>query len=363
MTAGSGGLEGGGLGDGGLAWGGNWTGLGSMPGTDPREAAGIVLGECGPLIHLPELPARGIGADMVGRAGALLTDVLLDVSPRAYRVFGRPTRVSRAARDHLARDLDALEEAWEIAGGPGDSQRRAVKVQACGPLTLAALVELPNGHLVLTDRGATRDFARSLADGLTAHAAEVSRRLGLPVVVQIDESLLPDVVAGRIRGVTDLDVVRAVPEPEAAELLAEVTAGVPCPVLLHSCAGGLPWTALRGAGAAALSVDPAVLGTAADLDGFGETVGAGTPIALGAVPAVGSVSDRSGDRVRESARELATRVVRLFDTLGLSRGVVASSVAITPACGMAGASSDWPAYALELCRRTAGILARDAGDL
>ncbi|HYZ67105.1 MAG TPA: methionine synthase, partial [Mycobacterium sp.] len=48
------------------------TGIGSWPGSSPREAAEIVVGELRSLPHLVELPARGVGADMIGRAAALL---------------------------------------------------------------------------------------------------------------------------------------------------------------------------------------------------------------------------------------------------------------------------------------------------
>ena len=46
------------------------TGVGSMPGTDAREAAKTVTGSLEALPHLAELPARGPGADMIeiGRA-------------------------------------------------------------------------------------------------------------------------------------------------------------------------------------------------------------------------------------------------------------------------------------------------------
>ena len=34
----------------------------------PRAAAEIILGEAAGLVHLPVLPARGLGADPIGRA-------------------------------------------------------------------------------------------------------------------------------------------------------------------------------------------------------------------------------------------------------------------------------------------------------
>ena len=58
------------------------TGIGSWPGSSTREAAEIVIGELHTLPHLVELPARGVGADMIGRAGALLVDIGIDTVPR-----------------------------------------------------------------------------------------------------------------------------------------------------------------------------------------------------------------------------------------------------------------------------------------
>ena len=128
------------------------TGIGSWPGTAPRQAAEVIVGELDRLPYLPELPARGVGADIIGRAGALLVDIALDTVPRGYRIAARPGAVMRRAASLLDEDVDALEEAWEKAGG-GD---RAVKVQAPGPITLAAELELPNGHWAITDPGAVR---------------------------------------------------------------------------------------------------------------------------------------------------------------------------------------------------------------
>src|SRR6202000_112423 len=67
------------------------TGTGSWPGTSARPAAEIVVGELSAtMAHLVELPARGVGADIIGRAGALLVDVAIDTVPRGYRIAARP---------------------------------------------------------------------------------------------------------------------------------------------------------------------------------------------------------------------------------------------------------------------------------
>ncbi|PWQ88865.1 methionine synthase, partial [Enterococcus faecium] len=86
------------------------------------------------LPHLVELPARGVGADLIGRAAALLVDITMDTVPRGYRVASGRTSATRRAVSFLDEDLDALEEAWEKAGLCGSE--RAVKLQAPGPITL-----------------------------------------------------------------------------------------------------------------------------------------------------------------------------------------------------------------------------------
>ena len=70
-------------------------GVGSMPGTDPRVAAEISVGET-EFAFLPELPARGLGADMVAAAAVLLlVDMPMDVAPSGYRLSGRQSGLSR----------------------------------------------------------------------------------------------------------------------------------------------------------------------------------------------------------------------------------------------------------------------------
>src|SRR4051794_39119752 len=110
---------------------GRATGVGSLPGTDVREAVRVVLGELPALPHLPELPGRGPGADMVGRAVGLLPGLHADVQPAGWRLVDLPGRDERRAVSWLGEDLDALEELAAGVEGP-------LKLQACGPVTLAA---------------------------------------------------------------------------------------------------------------------------------------------------------------------------------------------------------------------------------
>jgi methionine synthase II (cobalamin-independent) len=325
------------------------TGIGSLPGTSARQAAEVVVGELHTLPHLVELPARGVGADMIGRAGALMVDIGIDTVPRGYRIAPGRGAVTRRAASLLNEDIDALEEAWEKAGLRG--AQRTVKVQAPGPITLAALLELPGGHRAITDPGAVRDLAGSLAEGVAAHRAEVARRLDTPVVVQFDEPSLTAALEGRLTGVTSLTPVHAVDESQAATLLDECVATVGSEVVLHSCAPGLRWNMLGRSAIHAVSVDVSTL-TPADVDGIGELVESGRTVMLGVVPS--TAPERP-----PSVREVAKSVVAVTDRLGFARSVLRERIGITPTCGLAGATQEWARTAIELTQKAADAIAED----
>ena len=333
------------------SWTGAATGIGSWPGADARESAAVILGELAALPHLVELPARGLGADMIGRASALLVDLHLDGTTTGYRLTGRRGAIAARAEDLLRQDLDAFEEAWENAGsGSGHT----VKVQSAGPLTLAAHTELTTGKRVLTDPGAVRDLSESLGEGLSRHAAEVTRRTGAAVVVQLDEPALPDVLAGTLKGRTVLETVAAVPEPEAQHVLDTTIEATRRSVAVHCCAGSIPTALLRAGAADAVALDLARV-AAADLDGIGELLDSGTTLLLGLVPATAPATPPTW-------RQVAAPAVTLIDRLGFPRTVL-RSVAVTPACGLAGADPAWARAALRLTRDVAAAFAEDPESL
>jgi methionine synthase II (cobalamin-independent) len=295
-----------------------------------------VLGELAVLPHLVELPGRGVGADVIGRTAALLVDLAVEVVASGYRVVPRPGRDARRAHDLLRHDLDALEEAVERSG----VTPAAVKVQLAGPWTLAASVELRTGNRVLTDPGAVTEFAASLAEGVRVHAAEVARRLGVGVVVQLDEPSLPGVLAGSLPTVSGLTTIAAVPAPDAEAALRTVLEAAPGATVVHCCAADVPFGVLHRAGAGAVAVDVSRLRTG-DLDGVGELLQEGAGVLLGLVP--GTDPGRP-----PTLHELAEPALRLVDRLGFSREVLATQVLVTPQCGLAGASPVWARRALAL---------------
>ncbi|ORW42993.1 methionine synthase [Mycobacterium paraense] len=326
------------------------SGTGSWPGAAARPAAEVVVGElAGALAHLVELPARGVGADLLGRAGALLVDVAIDTVPRGYRIVARPGAVTRRAVSLLDEDMDALEEAWETAGLRGAG--RVVKVQAPGPITLAGGLELANGHRAITDSGAVRDLAASLAEGVAAYRSALARRLDTAVVVQFDEPSLPAALGGQLGGVTALSPVAALDEAVAQGLLDECVAIVGADVLVHSCAPQLPWDLLQRSVIGAVSVDAGTL-RAADLDGIAGFVESGRTVMLGVV-------ETSAPRRRPSAEEVAAAVVAVTDRLPFERSALRERIGVTPACGLAGATPEWARAAIGLARKAAEAFAED----
>lgn len=307
-----------------------------------------MLGELPDLPHLPELPARGLGADMVGRGAALLVDLPVDVQPSGWRLVDHPGRDARRATDLLSRDLDALEDAAQDYRGP-------LKLQVTGPWTLAATLELHYGDKAVSDPGAVRDLIQSLAEGTRRHVADVARRLpGAQLVLQVDEPSVPAVLSGRVPTASGFGTLAAVEEPVvqeglAAVLAAAVDAGAAA-TAVHCCAGRPPVGLFRAAGARALSLDAARLG---GLDEeLGVAVEAGVSLWLGVLPGVDAELGDLGGTVRT--------VRHLWSRLGFPAADLARSVVPTPVCGLAGASPAYARAALRRIRDTGRALAEDA---
>lgn len=297
--------------------------LGPMPGTSIAEAADIIMGET-ELPAIPQLPHRGLGSDAVGRTVSMLEAISIDRGPRSWRMTARPQLLTRRAWDRLERDLDEVQEVW------GETVPR-VKVHALGPWSLAASIELSDGHRVLTDRGAFTEIADALRHGLRTHAEDVARRFHGEVVVQVDEPLLADVVAGRIPGTTDFDTIPAVPDEVVLDLLQSFEADY-----LHA-----PplWSVARAA--KTFLTDFRGLDTPRHLDGLGEHLNAGHRVGLGV----------EGSDARAEAIALA----RHLDRIGMPRELLVDSFDVYP--GRANA------HTLRSATETAAILMRDAGDL
>jgi hypothetical protein len=331
------------------------TGVGSLPGTDPLEALRLVFGELPDLPHLAELPARGPGADLTGRTAALLVDLPVELTPAGWRFAGRPGRDLSRARSMLSADLDALEEVADAYQGP-------LKIQACGPWTLAATVELIRSQdPALADPGAVADLIASLGEGIAAHVADVGKRVpGARIVLQLDEPALPAVIAGEVPTASGLN---RVPVPEPADLetgLRSIISAVPTFTVVHCCAVSVPFGMIIGAGANAAGCDLSKLGRAAE-DGLAEAVEAGLGILAGVIPATGTAAAPEPP----PASQAAQAVTGLWQRLGwpvarnggpAGPGSLPAQVVLTPVCGMAGATRGYARAAMAGCREAARLL-------
>ena len=316
-----------------------------MPGTDPAEAMRVIAGELPGFPHLPELPDRGPGADLTGRTAGLLTDIPAEVTPRGWRLAERPGRDLARARSMLSSDLDVMEEVLQGYRGP-------VKIQLCGPWTLAATLELPRTmNVAIADPGAVADLIASLAESAAAHAAEVAKRLpGARLVVQFDEPALPAVTGGLVPTASGLSRLAAVEADTVQDGLSRVLASTRCYTVVHCCATAVPFGIIRAAGADAVAFDLSQLRRGEE-DGVAEAAEAGLGLLTGAIPATGA-----GQGEPDGARQTAERVLRLWRRLGLPPATCPEQAVITPACGLAGATLPQARAALARCREAAAWL-------
>lgn len=311
----------------------SWTGIGPMPGDDVLWATRIAFETCPSLPFVPWLPnAATVGCDFAGRGVALLVDLHVDLQPTGWRLVPRPGVDERRARDGVRRALDALEEAAGQWTGP-------VKVSVPGPWSLGATVELARGEKVLADAGAVRDVASALAEGVAEHVAAVRRAVPAvtDVVVQVDEPLLPPVLAGHIKTQSGWSAHPAVDAPVAEDLLGLVlrAGGGDHAGVRLSRTGPLPVGVVQRAGAAWLGYDVGAGDGGDDLDALGAAVDAGLALFIG-------LDDPDA-------------AITLWSQLGFPREQLPSTVVVTPPDGVERTTPS----AAERALRRAGELADD----
>jgi hypothetical protein len=327
------------------------SGIGSWPGTDVRQAVTAVrdlLSEDG-LPYLPELPARGPGADMIGRGAGMLADLAVDLQPMGWRFVDRAGHDSHRTSALLREDLDELAEAFD--GYEGD-----LKVQIAGPWTLASSIWLHRGERSVVDAGATRDVIASLAQGLRVHLGEVAQLVPKAnLVVQIDEPGLPAVLAGRLPTASGFGRIRAVDPTTAAEGLRDVVAAAgERYTVVHCCAPDVPLVLLRDTGVKAVSVDIALL-TAQGWESLAATVEAGVDLWAGVIP-----TDGAAVGARAGVSDVIGPLVQAWRRVGLPRPDL-STVSLTPACGLAGLTPEGARSVQRLAVDAALALTETAG--
>lgn len=189
------------------------SGHGPMPGTDPLESQRIIRGELGEpnLPHLHQLPERGVGSDAIGRGAMFLEELGVDLQPHGWRLASAPGIDARRAASALRTDLNVLGDVI----GAEESGGRELKIQLPGPATLAANLYLHQGERALSDPGARRDLAQSLALGAARHLRDVARGTGRELLtVYIEEPDAGAVLNGTLPTASGYRTLRSVPVAE-----------------------------------------------------------------------------------------------------------------------------------------------------
>lgn len=320
-----------------------------MPGTDPRESTAIVVGELGSFPHVVELPARGPGADPVGRTACLLADVdrsfEVETTVTGWRVGHGGQAVLRRARAWMSQDLEVLEESVGAHRGP-------IKIQVMGPLTLAARIEDSAGEALLRDRGAVGELAGAVASAVTDLIARMRRAFpNAEVVLQLNEPDLPAVLGGQVRTSSGRLTYRSLEPPVVQGLLRTVLEATATAGALGGVRCSRPQAPIQlfiDAGARFVSVN---LGH--DLppdDALPKAWEDGLGLLLGCVPVQSLEQHVVGDR------ELSSMLRTFMNNSGF--GEVPANVALTPTGGLARLDPARARIAIERCVRV-GSIARD----
>lgn len=332
------------------------TGVGSLPGTHSHEWSRVIVGELPELVHVPELPARGPGSDVVGRTMALLgevaPDLAVETTPSGWRFADAPGRIMTRARSWLNEDCDGLQEAL-------NGRSTTIKQQLCGPWTLAAAVEMRNGERAVRDHGACRDIAGALAEVVASQLRDLRRRCpDSSLVLQLDEPSLPSVLAGGVTTASGLATYRSVDVQRAQQLLAlplaaamdgEAMAGV------HCCHPKAPVDLMVKAGARMLSIDLRHLDTSRE-ESLAQSLEDGIILMLGVTPT--EPQPVTGPTSQVLAGQAARRVLDWFSRWGFTPEQANPRVVLTPECGLAGSNPTWVRDSYSALRE-AGRLVRD----
>ncbi|GAB3585824.1 uroporphyrinogen decarboxylase/cobalamine-independent methonine synthase family protein [Calidifontibacter terrae] len=327
------------------------SGMGSMPGEDPREALRVtrdLLGDKG-IPFLSELPGRGPGADLIGRSAAVLVGMAVDLQPSGWRLTDAAGRDARRGQAFLRQDLDELAEAYDGWTGP-------LKLQWCGPWTLGASVWLPRGERVLSDTGAARDLLQSVAEAARDHVRTVQGLVpGALLILQWDEPSLPAVLAGSLPTASGYGRVRPVDPAvvrDGLAYLADALRPLVTEQLIHCCAPSVPVPLIRQVPDIGLAVDLSLV-SARQWDGVAELVESGRRLWAGALPTTGPLNH---------PRVVAEAVLKPWREVGLEAKLL-EQVVVTPACGLAAAAPVVARNALRTTVEAAEILGEAAQGL
>lgn len=297
------------------------TAAGSLPGADFAGALRAMAELFPELVPWPELPARGVGSDLIGRALGLIDGLGFDLQPAGWRLTQHTGRDQRRAASQWRHDLDDAEEILQDFDG-------GLKVAIAGPWTLAACVERPMGDRLLADHGARREVAQALHAAALTLIAELRRRLPrVALTLQIDEPSVIAVAEGRIPTASGFGKHRGVEVAELSGVLRDL-GELDVQSVLHCCAPGRWLPLARVAHFDGVAIDATLMTDSLSRDDLTAWLGEGHLLLAGVVDTATPVMQRTDDLVR--------RALELLRPLELDPDLVAAQTILSTACGLAG---------------------------
>jgi hypothetical protein len=215
---------------------------------------------------------------MIGRAMAMVSrissDFCVTTVPTGWQLSSGRGRDLARADSFWNEDLDVLEEFFHDYSGD-------VKVQMTGPFTLAASVEDRAGEKLIRDEGAVAELVAAVRESWHVLLTDLQRRLPqVQFVMQVDEPLLADVLAARVKTGSGFRTYRGIDPQTAITWLAAVRDGRSA--VVHCCAQDVPFEVIRSSGFSA-SFDLSLVGNLC-VEPVGQHIDAGLPVYLGIAP-------------------------------------------------------------------------------
>ena len=192
-----------------------------------REAAAAgfdLLGQQLPPVPLTAHRAEDRwGAEAIGRAVGLLTDLHVDRTSFGWRLTASPGKDERLEDSALVEAFDAIAEY-------GQSWPGQIQLSLPGPWTLVTALSLRSGARVLGDHGARRDVVQAYAFGIAAFTDRIAA-LGMQPTVRLVETRLKPVLTGTWPSVSGWQSLPAISETQVWAALDSTLRHLP-PTLL-----------------------------------------------------------------------------------------------------------------------------------
>ncbi len=316
------------------------TGIGSLPFTDPEEAARFVLDAELSIPFWPQLPQRDFRELMIPQysEGLPCASVDFDRKDIACNLDRKAENLEEFYEKFLAEDPESFPLSRDYAAGlyafeeaAGERAWNNAKIQTTGPLTFTQGIQDPAGNPIYNDPDLKDAAIKLLVRKTQWQARRFARFSDGPLIAFLDEPILAAYGSSTYVGISEQDVHDILQEPiEAIKAEGAVSA-------IHVC-GNSDWGVVIRSGIDILNFDAYEYGYSAAL--YAAEVRAlldrGGNIAWGIVPTSeavrGETKDTLAKRLADSFKPLVSK--------GFSESLLEERCLLTPSCGAGSMSID-----------------------